>query len=256
MKTETKKVILFDIYQTLVDIDIDEKNSKENKAKAWDNFAKLLGQNNINITPTKLIELTNKKRANFYKGKDKTIYHHNFCDIMGQVIKEDLGADIPQEEVCSLIYEYRKISRGHARLYFGVIETLIQLKEKYILAVASYTQGCFTKPELKELGIDKFFSYFIFTSDVGLHKASPKFYEHCLEVVGKKAEDCVMVGDNYDVDVVIPQKLGIKAIWVKNSLTASQYTHLFDKKLENMINLKEFIKLPEIIKQILTLSSQ
>lgn len=249
MKIKTKKVILFDVYQTLIDIDIDEKNSKENKAKAWNSFAKSLDQYGINITSIKLIELTDKKRANFYKGKDKGIYHHNFCNIMMQVLKEDLGTDIPQEEVCSLVYEYYKISRGHARLYPGVAETLTELKEKYILAIASYTQRCFIKPEIKELGIDKFFSYFIYTSDVGFHKASTKFYEHCLEIIGKKAEECVMVGDNYDVDVVIPQKLGIRAVWVKNPLTASQYAHLFDKEPKDMVNLNEFVKLPEVIER-------
>ena len=251
MKTEIKKVILFDVYQTLIDIDINEKNKKENKAKAWDGFAKSLERYGIHTTPTKLIELTDKKRANFYIGKDERLYYHNFCDIMVQVLNEDLGVDISQEETCSLLYEYHKISRGYVRLYPGVVETLALLENKYSLSVASYTQECFTKFELKELGIDKFFSHFIYTSNVGLHKTSLKFYEYCLKVVERKAEDCIMIGDNYDVDVVIPQKLGIKAVWIKNPLTAPQYVHLFDKEPENMVNLKEFIKLPEIIKQIL-----
>lgn len=250
MKTETKKVLLFDVYQTLIDIDINEKNKKANKAKAWDNFAKSLERHGIHTTPTKLIKLTDKKRDNFYIGKDKKVHHHNFCNIMAQVFKEDLGVDISQGEICSLLYEYHKISRGHVRLYPGVIETLALLENKYILSVASYTQECFTKFELKELGIDKFFSYFIYTSDVGFHKASPKFYEHCLWVVGKKAGDCVMIGDNYDVDVLVPQKLGIRAIWIKNPLTASQYAHLFDKEPKDMINLEEFVKLPEVIENL------
>ena len=69
-------------------------------------------------------------------------------------------------------------------------------------------------------------------------------------MVGKRAEDCVMIGDNYDVDVIIPQKLGIKAIWVKNPLTAPRYVHLFDKEPKDMVNLKEFFKLPEVIERV------
>ena len=248
MSIKTKKVLLFDVYQTLIDIDINEKNKKENKAKAWDNFAKSLERYGIHISQTELIKLTDKKRANFYIGKDKKIYHHNFCDIMAQLLKEDLNTKLPREEICSLIYEYHKIARGYVRLYPKIAETLTQLKKRYILSVASYTQGCFTKFELKELGIDKLFSYFVFTSDVGFHKVSPKFYKRCLEVVGKRAEDCVMIGDNYDVDVIIPQKLGIKAIWVKNP--ASQYVYLFDKEPKDMVNLKEFFKLPEVIERV------
>jgi FMN phosphatase YigB (HAD superfamily) len=59
-----------------------------------------------------------------------------------------------------------------------------------------------------------------------------------------------MIGDNYDVDVLIPQELGIRTIWVKNPLTASQYVHLLDKEPKDMINLKEFVELPEIIKRV------
>lgn len=252
MREKTKKVLLFDVYQTLVDIDINKENRKENEAKAWNSFAKFLKRYNIKIRSNKLVNLVDKKRERFYIGKDKEIYHHNFYDIIEQVLHEDLDVNFSQQEIGSLIYEYHKIARGHARLYPEVIETLNKLKKKYVLAIASYTQGCFTKPELKELGIDKFFSHFIFTSDIGLNKASPNFYKHCLEVVGRKAEDCVMIGDNYDVDVVVPQKLGIRAIWVKNPLTASQYLHLFDEEPKDMINLKDFVKLPRVIENLIS----
>ena len=244
------KVILFDIYQTLIDVDINEENKKRNETRAWEDLTKSLEQYGINITPAKFIELNNKHRANFYTGKDKEIYHHNFCKIMVQILKDDLRVELSQEEIYSLIYEYRKIARGYARLYPGVAETLERLTKKYTLSTASYTQECFTKPELKELNIEKFFSYFIYTSDIGFHKTSPQFYKQCLEIVGGSAENCVMVGDNYDVDVLVPQKLGIKAILVKNPLTAHEYAHLISQEPRDMIKLEEFVKLPEAIERV------
>lgn len=245
-----QKVVFFDCYQTLVDIDIDEENKKKNEARAWENLAKSLGQYSTKISPAVLTELTKKRRESFYAGKDKKIQHHDFCKILAQVLKDDLGVGIPEETICSLLYEYNKIARGYARLYPGVVETLARLEKKYVLSIASYTQGCYTGFELKELGIDKFFSYFVYTSDVGFHKASSQFYGRCLEIVGRRAEDCVMIGDNYDVDVLVPQKFGMRAIWVKNPLTAHQYAHLFDEEPKDMIDLDEFAKLPETIDKI------
>lgn len=246
-----KKVILFDIYQTLIDIDINEENKKRNEVKAWEVFSKSLERYDIRVAPNELIELTRKRTADFYEGKDKKTHHHNLCNCIAQVLKEDLRAELPQEAICPLLYELHKVSRGYVRLYPGVAETIARLEKRYILSVASYTQGCFTKFELEELGIDKFFSYFFYTSDVGLRKTTPKFYEHCLGVVGKRAEDCVMIGDNYDADVLVPQKLGMRAMWVKNSVTAPQYVHLFGTEPENMIHLEEFTRLPEIIERVL-----
>jgi HAD superfamily hydrolase (TIGR01549 family) len=250
MQTETKKVIFFDIYQTLIDIDINEENKKRNQVNAWENLAKSLVGYGVKINSAELIELNKKQQEEFYTGKDKKIQHHNFCKILGSILKDNFGVELPEEKVCSLIYEYHKIARGYASVYPTVAETLARLKEKYTLSVVSYTQGCFTKFELIELGIDKYFSYFVYTSDIGFHKESPKFYEQCLEITGAKAENCAMVGDNYDVDILIPQKLGIKTIWVKNPLTAYQYTHLFDQEPKDMINLAEFAKLPEVIERI------
>lgn len=247
MYTETAKVLLFDVYQTLIDIDIDGEDKKENEAKAWSNFAKSLERYGIHIPTSELVWLYRSRRADFYAGKDEKIYHHDFCRIMAQIVKDDLHTEIPQEEICGLVYKYHTISRGYARLYPGVAEALTHLAERYVLAIASYTQKCFTDFELKELEIDTFFSYFLYTSDIGFKKASPKFYERCMEVIGKRAEECVMIGDNYDTDILVPQSLGMKAIWIKNPLTAPQYTHLFDNEPKNMVRVDELAALPEMI---------
>jgi putative hydrolase of the HAD superfamily len=249
-QTKNKKVILFDVYQTLIDIDINEEHRNINQTAAWKHIAKSLEIYGVNTSSSELIELNKHQEENFYTGKDKKIEHANFCNILGSILKDNFNIEISKETVCSLIYEYHKIARGYVHLYPSVAETLIRLKETYTLSVASYTQGCFTKSELIELGINTYFSYFIYTSDIGFHKRSPTFYEKCLEITGVTPENCLMVGDNYDVDVLIPQQLGIKTIWIKNPLTAHQYTHLFDHEPKNMIRITEFAKLPELIEGI------
>lgn len=248
-------MIFFDIYQTLIDIDIDAEHKKRNETKGWEVFVKSLERYGLRINPTEFRALNDKRRADFYAGKDKKVYHHNLCKLVMVALREDLGIDISEAEVSSLLSEYHKIARGYARLYSGVVDTLAELEKQYTLAVASYTQGCYTQPELKELGIEKLFSHFIYTSDIGFHKASAEFYKRCLEIVGKRAEDCVMIGDNYDVDVLVPQQLGMKTIWVKNPLTVTQYMYLLEREPKNMIELENFGKLTEVIERILITSS-
>lgn len=254
MQTKTDRVIFFDIYQTLIDIDIDEEHKKRNQAKGWEVFVKSLERYGVHVTAAEFLALSDKHRADFYVGKDKKVYHHNLCKLVTQVLREDLGIDIPEEEVFLLLSEHHKIVQGHIWLYPGVVETLAKLEKHYTLATASYAQSSYTQPALRELGIEKFFSHFVYTSDIGFHKASPEFYMRCLEMVSKRAEDCVMIGDNYDVDVLVPQKLGIKAVWVKNPVTASQYMHLFGQEPKNMIHLEDFDRLPQVIKEIFAFS--
>jgi len=243
-----QQIIFFDCYQTLLDIRLDKENQKVDEQRGWEEFVNLLSKNHaIKIGASDFINLLEKRKADFYSDKDKTIHHHNFRVLISEVLEKDLKNKLSEDEVSFLIYEYRKISRGYAKLYPKVAETLAKLSEKYILSIASYTQGSFTQPELKELGIEKYFSYFVFSSDIGFRKESSEFYKKCLEIVGKNSADCVMVGDNYREDVSVPSQLGINTIWIKNPETHSKHSDLPTTEAKGVIDLQEFDKLPEVI---------
>lgn len=252
MQTKTDKVIFFDCYQTLLDINIDKENKKFNEKKGWEKFVSLFRQNYGIITNTSnFVKFLDQRKDDFYAGKDKIIHHHNLLLLVSEVIEKDLKSKISSEEISELIYEYRKISRGYLRLYPKVAETLARLSEKYTLSIASYTQGSFTQPELRELGIEKYFSHFVFSSDIGFRKESAEFYKKCLQVVGKDPADCVMVGDNYREDVSVPLQLGINTVWIKNSDTYSEHSNLPTTEANGVIDLQEFDRLPKLIGEII-----
>ena len=242
------QVIFFDCYQTLLDVQLDKENQKTNEQQGWEEFVNLLAKNHgIKIGAVDFLNLLEKRKVDFYSNKDKTIHHHNLLTLISEVIEKELKSKLSEEKISVLIYEYRKISRGYVKLYPKVSETLARLSEKYILSIASYTQSSFTQPELKELGIEKYFSYFIFSSDIGFRKESTEFYKKCLQIVGKNPMDCVMVGDNYREDVSVPSQLGIKAVWIKNPVTHSKHSDLLTIEARGVIDLQEFYRLPEVI---------
>ncbi len=245
---QKQKIIFFDCYQTLVDADIDKKSQKVNEQKGWEVFVNLLSKNyGINISASDFVSFLDQRKADFYAGKDRTTYHHDLKAIIEEVLEKDLKHSISSEVVSSLIYEYRKVSRGYAKLHHPkVTEVLAALAEKYTLSIASYTQSSFTKLELEELGIVKYFSYFVFSSDIGFRKESVEFYKKCLEAVGKEPGDCVMVGDNYKEDVLIPSQLGINTIWIKNPGADLPAT-----EAKAVVNFEEFGRLPGVVDEIL-----
>lgn len=254
MQKHTEKVIFFDLYQTLLDVNLDVEKKKRDDKKGWEILVKAINKEcNKNIVSEEFVALYKKRRNNFYtNGRNEKIHHHNFLEIVSQVLKEDFGLIIPKEKVISPIYEYRKISRGYLRLYPGVFETLSQLSKKYTLSTASYTQSCFTQAELQELNIEQFFSYFVYTSDIGFRKESIEFYRLALEIVGKGPTDCLVVGDNYNIDVLVPQQLGISAIWLKNPITSGRYAqYIKEHEPENTIDIAIIEKLPDLIATII-----
>ncbi|MDP3795135.1 MAG: HAD family hydrolase [bacterium] len=248
MQTKNDKVIFFDCYQTLLDVRLDKENQKVDERRGWEEFVNLLAKNHgVKIGATDFVVLLEKRKAYFYSDKDKTTQHHNLCLLVSEVLEKDLQTPLPKDEVSRLIYEYRKISRGYVRLYPKVADTLAVLSEKYTLSIASYTQGCFTQLELRELEIEKYFSYFVYSSDIAFKKESPEFYRECLRLVQKKPEHCVMIGDNYREDISVPTSLGIHTVWIKNPDTSSKHSDLPTTGTKGVIDLKEFDILPEVI---------
>ena len=182
------------------------------------------------------------KEAFYSSNQDK---HHNFLKIISSILEDSYNLHLSRDDMVELLYEYRKISRGHIRLYPKVLEVLGYLSQEYILAIVSHAQQSVSQKEMEELGIKKFFSYLFFTSEVGYRKRSPKFYKRCLKTVKRNPADCIVIGDNYNQDVLIPQQLGMKAIWVKNPLTQDECS--VEKEPRYSIGLGEIEKLPSLI---------
>jgi len=251
MEKYSNKVIFFDLYQTLLDVEL-SVNNPNHEIEGWDNFAKTLIKYGEEISGLEFYKLYTKRRDDFYSNKSKEIYHHNLFEITSDVLGKDLSLNLSNKEITELIYTYRKASRGHLRLYPGVFDMLSHLSKKYTLSTASHTQSSFTKLELHELNIEQFFSFFVYSSDIGFRKESVEFYRRALEIVGKEAIDCLMVGDNYDVDVLVPKKLGINAVWLENPITSSKYTEDIKKyPPQNIIKLENIQTLPDLIKLVI-----
>lgn len=241
------RLIFFDLYQTLLDVGLSIRNGRphrEEETPGWELLARELKKYK-DVGADQLRALYDKRRKDFYAEHDTKIHHHDLSALFSQVLAEDLDISISREEVIRLLYEFRKATRGHLRLYPHIKETLERLSRSYMLSTASHAQACHAQLELRELGIESFFSYFVYTSDIGLQKSSPEFYKHALSIVGKEASECVMVGDNYDVDVLVPQQLGIRAVWIKNPITADQY--IMEQDPPNTLHIQDIEKLGEVL---------
>ena len=243
------KTIFFDLYQTLLDVNLDIEKKKQDDAESWAAFASSLEQYDLRVSPEEMKAAYEKERDAFYTNdKDTKIHHHDLCDLAAKVLREQFNLSLSREQVVKIVYEYRKISRGYARLYPGAYQILEKLKEKYTLAAASHTQGSFTQIELEELGIAKFFSFFFYTSDIGFRKDTRRFYDYCLKATGNQPSECVMVGDNYDVDVLVPEEVGIKSVWIINPQTSNRYK--VDSTPKYSLNIGELEKLPDLIETV------
>lgn len=156
---------------------------------------------------------------------------------------------ISSSEARSLIFKYReewaqnhngeKISFGNALTAFGIpISESIQWRKKLIeperylhydeklvytlnFLSVSYKIGAVTnnpvlpaQKTLDILGVSPFFQCIIGLDTCGISKPHHAPYEFAARTLGCKAEECISVGDRYDIDLAVPLTLGMGAILV------------------------------------------
>lgn len=106
------------------------------------------------------------------------------------------------------------------RVFPGVFTTLDTLQEHHTMCILSDSDGSheIKLARIEQLGLLKYFDH-IFTSDlVGRNKPHPKMFLQVLEHYKVAAEQCVMIGDHPEVDLVTAKELGMHTVWQKQGV--------------------------------------
>lgn len=97
----------------------------------------------------------------------------------------------------------------------GALDTLDELRKRGV-QLALLTNG---SAEIQRRRIEKhrlvpLFDYILIEGEFGVGKPDQRVYLHTLDQLKVQPEEAWMVGDNLEWEVVIPQQLGIFAIWL------------------------------------------
>ncbi|MCD6319027.1 HAD family hydrolase, partial [Candidatus Aerophobetes bacterium] len=120
-------------------------------------------------------------------------------------------------------------------LYPDVVPTLNNLSKKYTLIVCSGMSREFIDVKLKKENIVKYFNHiFSAVSNFNLTKKEPYFYEKVCQELNVKPSHLIHIGDNYELDYLVPKKIGIKAFYLDR-------TNSILKEKETIGSLQELI---------------
>ncbi|MBU0586830.1 HAD hydrolase-like protein [Candidatus Micrarchaeota archaeon] len=96
--------------------------------------------------------------------------------------------------------------------YPDVHRNLISLRENFLLYVASDGLAVKQWDKLIRMGIPFLFDDVFVSETLRRKKEQPAFYTGIVQTIGAKPEECVMVGDREDRDVVSAKKAGLFAV--------------------------------------------
>ena len=102
-------------------------------------------------------------------------------------------------------------------LFDGAVDILNYLSPKYGLHII--TNG-FDEVQTKKMntsGILEFFDKIITSESVGVKKPNPKIFHHAMELAKATIMDSVMIGDNFEADILGAKAVGMKTIHFKEN---------------------------------------
>ncbi len=106
-------------------------------------------------------------------------------------------------------------------LYDDTIQVLQKLSKSFCLGIIANQSGDLSV-RLREWKIDKYFSAVISSSDYGFSKPDERLFIAALEKSGVSANECAMIGDRLDNDIMPANKLGFTTVRIKRGFAAKQ----------------------------------
>lgn len=119
--------------------------------------------------------------------------------------------------VRELLTRYYKEVYSCRKVYPDVIQTLDGLQALGVrLGIISNTTnpGFMKDYERKQLGLDRYFEFSIYSSEVPYRKPHPSIFELAIKRLGLDVKQILYVGDQLEIDVGGAQGVGMHAAWI------------------------------------------
>ena len=167
------------------------------------------------------------------------------CQVREYAKITGLTADQARKKVAAYRKEFaaknegKKVSLGNTLLAFGIpieqsvewrknllepalflsldeklIQTLTGLKEKYRMICVTNNPVLPARKTLEALGVSAFFPDIVGLDTCFKSKPALEPFQKACEITQSKAENCLAVGDRYDMDIALPLEMGMGGILV------------------------------------------
>ena len=211
MELTAPRAILLDLDDTILAFE-------SLKEKCWSNVSETYSSSLGGVPPADFVQTVLKHSEWFWsdaaRGREwRQDLSAARLKILAMAMKE-LG--IYDEASCkNIASSYSKLRTEMIEPIPGAIDTLVTLKDKGI-KTALITNGSSKsqRQKLERFDLEKHFDEILIEGEQGYGKPDERIYRKALSILEVEAGEAWMVGDNIVWDVLAPQKIGIRGVWV------------------------------------------
>jgi putative hydrolase of the HAD superfamily len=108
----------------------------------------------------------------------------------------------------------------------GAKKILEIFNRKYTCIIATSADHSNTKDmiaALHRVGADKYFHFFFSQKEIGFKKPDVRFFTEVIKQSNLNVNECVMIGNSYEMDIVGAKKAGLTTVFFNESATAGNF---------------------------------
>lgn len=109
--------------------------------------------------------------------------------------------------------EYIFISPRKGMLMPGTIEVLERLKTKYRLHIITNGFEEIQKVKMEYAGLNEYFDCVVTSEEAGSKKPDNRIFSYALEKAGANVSESIMIGDDFEVDILGATSIGMDTIF-------------------------------------------
>lgn len=232
MKIKNIKHIFFDLDNTLWDFEKNsreallhlflEHNIQEHCKTDFDGFIAIYEAINHELWHLYSLQQTTKEELR-YQRFYKTFLHFNYDNLN----LAHQWAD-----------DYLKISPYKTHLIEGAMDVLLHLKDRYKLHIITNGFKEVQHIKLDYSNLKSFFEHIIISEEHGFNKPDIKIFDLAQSLTNSQFHECVMIGDNYDTDILGALNAQWKAIYLSDNQKENGDENYL--QIERLIQLKDF----------------
>lgn len=204
MKFNNIQHIFFDLDHTLWDFD-------KNSAMA---FEQMFEKHRLDLDLELFLETYRPVNFDYWKRYQENRVTKN--DLRYGRLKDtfdSLSYETSVETINSLASDYIEMLPLNNHLLEGAIEVLDELKANYSLHIITNGFEEVQHKKLKTAGISTYFESITTSEEAGVKKPNPGIFELAMRKALAKPESSLMVGDNFEADVMGAKNLGIQSVF-------------------------------------------
>lgn len=203
------EAVIFDLYGTLVDIWTDESDPQ-----VYQTLCHFLRYYDISFTPDELAGRYQECAAAQLLERPSPFSEIDVFLVFEEILAQGLGKSPERALVVWLARLFRSLSTRRLGLFPDTLEALEELGESYSLGLVSDAQWVFSEPEIRFLGLERYFDAVVLSSRYYVSKPAPQIYSHALKAMKLGPAQALYVGNDLAKDVPGPQAIGMPVVVV------------------------------------------